>query len=100
MPVIMATHAGLHSAEKALNWHNTPKIHCISCDKPMQQICNTATEIGDSYLMSAQKPQVLTGFLIQKPVCLFASRESVRNAGAQGKVGEMPCAAFHWESCC
>lgn len=44
-----ATHAGLHSAEEALNWRDTAKKRCISSDKPMQQICNTATEMGHSY---------------------------------------------------
>lgn len=47
--MITATHAGLHSAEKALNWRDSAKKHCISSDKPMQQICNAARETGHRY---------------------------------------------------
>jgi len=49
MPVITATHAGLHSAEKALNWRDIPKNHCISSDKPIQPMYNTRMETGHSY---------------------------------------------------
>lgn len=47
--IITATHAGLHSAQKALNWCGTPKNNSTWSDKPMQEICNTAMEIAHGY---------------------------------------------------
>lgn len=63
--MITATHAGLHSAEEALNWCDAPENHCSSSDKSTGQTCNGATEIGHSYSMSVRKPLFLTVICIK-----------------------------------